>query len=83
MGRSGRIKKKLERERGRIKSVDKTISESPPELPVDSENIVYLKVTVRRGARIESVPLKKLERLASRKKLLWKYEDGWLKLYAS
>ena len=48
---------------------------------VDSENIVRLKLTTRKGTRIESVPLKKLEKLASKTKLHWKLEDGWLILY--
>ena len=48
---------------------------------VDSENVVRLKVTVRKGARIESIPLKKLERLAKKTELYWKLEDDWLMLY--
>ena len=48
---------------------------------VDSENIVRLKLTTRKGTRIESVPLKKLEKLASKTRLHWKLEDGWLTLY--
>lgn len=47
---------------------------------IDSESIVRLKITIRKGARIESVPMKKLEKLASRKKLHWKLEGGWLTL---
>ena len=47
-------------------------------LDVGSEDIVRLKVTMRKGARIESVPLKNLEKLASRTRLYWKFEDGWL-----
>jgi len=43
-----------------------------------SEDIVRLKVTLRKGARIESVPLKKLEKMANRTRLYWKFEDGWL-----
>ena len=43
-----------------------------------SEEIVRLKVTIRKGTRIESVPLKKLEKLANRSRLYWKFEDGWL-----
>ena len=43
-----------------------------------SEEIVRLKVTLRKGARIESVPLKKLEKLASKRRRYWKFEDGWL-----
>lgn len=48
---------------------------------VDSENIVRLKLTTRKGTRIESVPLKKLEKVANKPKLYWKLEDGWLILY--
>jgi len=50
-------------------------------LTVTSEDVVRLKVTVRKGARVESVPLKKLEKLASKTKLYWKLENGWLILY--
>ena len=42
-----------------------------------SEEIVRLKVTVRKGARIESVPLKKLKKLTSNKRRYWTFEDGW------
>lgn len=49
-------------------------------LDVSSEEIVRLKVTVRKGARIESVPLKKLEKLASNTRRYWKFEDDWLTL---
>jgi hypothetical protein len=48
---------------------------------VDSENIVRLKLTTRKGTRIESVPLKKLEKLANKTNLYWKLEDEWLTLY--
>ena len=48
---------------------------------VDSENIVRLKLTTRKGTRIESVPLVKLEKLANKTNLYWKLEDGWLTLY--
>lgn len=37
-----------------------------------------LKVRVHKGARIESVPLRKLEKLASKTSRYWKFEDGWL-----
>lgn len=50
-------------------------------LTVTSEDVVRLKVTVRKGARVESVPLKKLEKLASKTKLYWELKDGWLILY--
>jgi hypothetical protein len=48
---------------------------------VDSENIVRLKLTTRKGTRIESVALNKLEEIANKTKLHWKLEDGWLTLY--
>jgi hypothetical protein len=47
-------------------------------LNVGSEDIMRLKVTMRKGARIESVPLKKFEKLASKTRRYWKFEDGWL-----
>ena len=37
-----------------------------------------LKLTTRKGTRIESVPAKKLEKVAKNQKLYWKLEDGWL-----
>ncbi len=45
---------------------------------VDSENIVRLKLTTRKGTRIESVPLKKLEKLANKTRRYWELKDGWL-----
>ena len=48
---------------------------------IDSESIIRLKLTTRKGTRIESVPLKKLEKLSTKTKLHWKFEDGWLMLY--
>ena len=68
-------KKKLISEMSRVST-----SEILAGLDVGSEGIVRLKVTVRKGARIESVPLKKLEKLASKKTRYWKFEDGWLTL---
>lgn len=50
-------------------------------LDCSSDNIVRLKVTIRKGARIESVPLKKLEKLSTNPRTYWKLEDGWLMLY--
>ncbi len=43
---------------------------------------ISLKVTVRKGVRIESVLLKQLERLAEFRKKRWKLKDGWLILEA-
>ena len=71
-----RSKKKV---RSKIKSI--STEEVLSKTEIDSDNIVRLKVTVRKGARIESVPLKKIEKLANKPKLYWKLEDGWLNLY--
>jgi hypothetical protein len=76
MGRA-RLKKKIE------KKLKKEMSQVPTNeimdgLDIHSEEIVRLKITVRKGARIESVPLKKLEKLADNKRRYWKLEDGWL-----
>ena len=43
---------------------------------------IRLKVTMRKGARIESLPLKQLERENGYKKKRWEYKDGWLILDA-
>jgi len=48
---------------------------------VESETIVRLKLTTRKGTRIESVPMKKLQKLASNNRLYWKIEENWLILY--
>ena len=74
---SARLKKKK-----RKKSISEMSQVSTNEILVlhdpTSEEIVRLKVTVRKGARIESVPLKKLEKVASKRRRYWKFEDGWL-----
>jgi len=59
-----KMNKKLE-----FKMSQRSTSEIMTGLDFCSEDIVRLKVTLRNGARIESVPLKKLEKLASRKRL--------------
>jgi hypothetical protein len=43
---------------------------------------IRLKITVRKGARIESIPLKQLEKASGYKKKRWEYKDGWLILEA-
>ena len=48
---------------------------------IESESLVRLKLSTRKGTRIESVPLKKLEKLASNTKLHWKLNEGWFILY--
>lgn len=40
---------------------------------------LFVRVRVQ-GARIESIPLKQLEDLASCRRRIWSYEDGWLVL---
>lgn len=67
---------KLHSERKPV-STDEIISKAE----IDSENIIRLKLTTRKGTRIESVPLKKLEKMANKTKLVWKLDDGWLTLY--
>ena len=71
-----KMKKKLESEMSQI-----SINEVLAGVNVTSEEIVRLKVTVRKGARIESVPLKKLEKLANKNRRYWKFQDGWLILF--
>ena len=62
----------------KIRSISTTEALSKVEL--DSDSIVRLKLTTRKGTRIESVPLKKLEKLANKTNLYWKFEEGWLTL---
>jgi len=76
---SARLKKKI-RKKFKSKVSQVSTNEIISGLNVASEDVVRLKVTMRKGARIESVPLKKLEKLASRTRLYWKFEDGWLTL---
>ena len=73
---SARLKKKKNKLESKMSLV--STSEIMAGLDAGSEDIVRLKVTIRKGARIESVPLKKLEKLARKTRLHWKFEDGWL-----
>jgi len=70
-----RAQKKI---KSRIRSISTTEALSKVEL--DSDSIIRLKLTTRKGTRIESVPLKKLEKLANKTNLYWKLEEGWLTL---
>ena len=72
------MRKKLESERSQVST-----NEILAGLDIGGDDIVRLKVTVRKGARIESVPLKKLEKAASKQKRFWKFENGWLILYGT
>ena len=74
MGRMA--KKKIH---SKIRSISS--SEALSKVELDSDSIVRLKLTTRKGTRIESVPLKKLEKLANKTNLYWSLEDGWLTLY--
>jgi len=76
---SARLKKKMKKKLRKEMSQVST-NEIMAGLDVGSKDIVRLKVTTRKGARIESVPLKKLKKLASKTRLYWKFEDGWLTL---
>ena len=73
----------VRRSQKKIKSKTRSIStnEALSKVELDSDSIVRLKLTTRKGTRIESVPLKKLEKLANKTNLYWNLEDGWLILY--
>ena len=79
MGRKSKkmLKPKQRNQKAKPVSTDEEISETE----VHADNIVRLKVTVRKGARIESVPKKKLEKLATKQRLIWKLENELLTLY--
>ena len=71
--------------RAKKKLKSKMLSISTEELlskaEVDSENIIRLKLTTRKGTRIESLPLNKLQKIAKKPNLYWKLENEWLLLY--
>ena len=77
---SARLKKKKKKLESKMSLV--STSEIMTGLDAGSEDIVRLKVTIRKGARIESVPLKKLVRLSKFRKKRWIFKDGWLILEA-
>ena len=58
----------------------KQISKNPTktETQVNPDEIIRLKIKVRKGARIESLPLKKLEKIASAKRKEWELKGEWL-----
>ena len=72
-----RRSKKKQKSKMQPISTDEELSKAE----LDSENILRLKLTTRKGTRIESVPLKKLEKLANKTNLYWKLEEAWLTLY--
>ena len=77
-----RAKKRMQRQKEKMKSRTSPKTEEMIKGDVTSKNIVRLKVTVRKGARIESVPLKKLEKLATKKRKHWELKGEWLILNA-
>ena len=79
MGRKSKkkFKSKQRNQKAKLVSTDEEISGTE----VHGDDMIKLKVTVRKGARIESVPKKKLEKLATQQKLIWKLENEWLILY--
>ena len=70
------LPKKKQQPVTKIASSNEVISKTD----ASSDSIVRLKLTTRKGTRIESVPLKKLEKLANKTNLYWKLEEGWLTL---
>jgi hypothetical protein len=67
------------------KTKPKRISKNPikAETEVNADNVIRLKITVRKGARIESVPLKKLEKIATKKQKQWELKGEWIILNAN
>ena len=72
-------KSKLIKRKQKIKPI--STNEEISEIEFHGDNRISLKITVRKGARIESVPKKKLEKLATKQRLYWKLENEWLILY--
>jgi len=67
------------------KRTKKALKSKPKTIPVDSvksetnaDEVIRLKITFRKGARIESVPIKKLEKIATAKRKQWELKDKWL-----
>jgi len=78
-----RKSKKKSRAKKKPKSETNSVStaEVISKADVSSDNVVRLKLTTRKGTRIESVPLKKLEKLATNTRLYWNLDNEWLTLY--
>ena len=79
MGR--RSEKKLKPKQRNQKPTMVSTNEEISKIEFHGDNKISLKITVRKGARIESVPKKKLEKLATKQRLIWKLENDWLTLY--
>jgi hypothetical protein len=74
-------KKKTKQNKKKQKPKPTSTNEEISEIEFHGDNKISLKITVRKGARIESVPKKKLEKLATKQRLYWKLEKEWLILY--
>ena len=74
-------KKKIKPKQRNQKTKPTSTNEEIFETEFHGDNKISLKITVRKGARIESVPKKKLEKLATKQTRYWKLEYDWLILY--
>ena len=72
-----RTKPKKTKHKTKLISTDEEISE----IEFHRDNKISFKITVRKGARIESVPKKKLEKLPTKQRRFWKFENDWLIQY--
>jgi len=76
-------KKSRPKKSHKLKTKSASTTDVISDADVSSDNIVRLKLTTRKGTRIESVPLKKLKKLANNPQLYWKLEAGWRKSSSS
>lgn len=81
MGRKHSKRKTKAKNKNKQKTNPISTKEPTTQNELTSENIIRLKLTTRKGTRIESVPLKKLLSLANSKQLYWKMDGNWLLLY--
>ena len=79
MGRKREKKFRPKQKNQKVKPV--STNEEIFETEFHGDNKISLKITVRKSARIESVPKKKLEKLATKQTRYWKLENDWLILY--
>lgn len=72
-------KKKIKPQQKNKTKIQQLSTEEPiSKAELASENIIRLKLSTRKGTRIESVPAKKLEKVSKNEKLYWKLEGDWL-----
>ncbi len=80
MGRKQR-KKSKPKQKQQVQTKPVSTDEEISKAEISSEMIIRLKLTTRKGTRIESVPSRKLEKISKKHKLYWKLENDWLILY--